>query len=239
MAKKILLGLTTITPGGEWKNKVKEIDELGIKEIALFPTCLNPAERKELYKLLENTKLERVPHVHLRSDMELFELDYLTRRFKTEVFNVHSENNHFPPLIDYKKYSKKNIYVENAGGNAPTRNDLEKYAGLCLDLSHWQSVALEDGEQAEEYMEIRKLAEINKIGVNHISAIKTKPVAYYDRFIKRDFYVYDNHWLDELSEVDYAKKYKNYLADIISLELENSLRRQLEVKKYLEKILDL
>ena len=36
MKKKILLGLTTITPG-EWKNKVKEIDELGLKEIALFP----------------------------------------------------------------------------------------------------------------------------------------------------------------------------------------------------------
>ena len=51
MAKKILLGLTTIAEGGEWKNKVKEIDKLDIKEIALFPTCLNLAERKELYQL--------------------------------------------------------------------------------------------------------------------------------------------------------------------------------------------
>ena len=28
MAKKILLGLTTIAEGGEWKNKVKEIVEI-------------------------------------------------------------------------------------------------------------------------------------------------------------------------------------------------------------------
>ena len=90
MAKKILLGLTTITPKEEWKNKVKEIDELGIKEVALFPTCLNLEERKELYRLLENTKLERIPHVHIREeDTESWELDYLVKRYKTQVFNTH------------------------------------------------------------------------------------------------------------------------------------------------------
>jgi len=57
--------------------------------------------------------------------------------------------------------------------------------------------------------------------------------------LNKDFEVYDSHWLDDLNELDYVIKYKNYLADIISIELENPLRRQLEVKNYLEKILDL
>ncbi len=100
MVKNILLGLTTITVGGEWKKKVKEIDELGVKEIALFPTGLNIAERKELYQLLENTKLEKIPHVHLRDDMKCDELDYLVNRFKAEVFNVHSEKSTKPVLTN-------------------------------------------------------------------------------------------------------------------------------------------
>ncbi len=141
--KKILLGLTTITEG-EWRNKAGEIDELGLKEIALFPTCLNFAERKELYGLLENTKLEKIPHVHLRDDMELSELDYLVNKFGTEVFNVHSENCYFPSTLDFKDYFKK-VYVENTIDNTPTENDLKKYAGLCFDFSHWHSAVITEG----------------------------------------------------------------------------------------------
>ena len=64
-------------------------------------------------------------------------------------------------------------------------------------------------------------------------------VFYYDKFTRKKFYSYDSHNLADLTELDYVKKYKNYLADIISIELENPLARQLEVKKYLEKILDI
>jgi hypothetical protein len=234
--KKILLGLTTIS-AGEWRNKVKEIDELGLKEIALFLTCLNPGERKELYGLLAKTKLERIPHVHLRHDMKATELAYLVKRFKTEVFNIHARSDYFLFLNDYRDYLKK-IYLENADGT-PTESDLKKYAGLCLDLSHWQSVVKEKGSGCWYDLEIKRLASKYKIGLNHISAVKEKKVNYYDRFYKRNFCVYDSHELGDLSELDYVKDYKNYLADIISIELENSLKRQLEVKEYLEKILEL
>lgn len=237
MAKKILLGLTTIAEG-EWKNKIEEIDKLGLEEIALFPTCLNLAERKELYQLLEKTKLKRIPHVHIRNDMEIFELDYLTSRFKTEVFNLHPENSDYPFLVDYEKYSK-NIYVENNSKGTPTKNDLKKYAGLCLDLTHWEAAIREKTEGNKTGERLKNLADKHKIGVNHISAVKPKKIHIYDRFNGKNIFCYDSHRLDSLSEVDYVKKYKNYLADIISIELENSLKRQLEVKKYLEKILDL
>ena len=33
MVEKILLGLTT-TPGSDWQEKIKEIDRLGLKEVA-------------------------------------------------------------------------------------------------------------------------------------------------------------------------------------------------------------
>ncbi|MDO8667793.1 MAG: hypothetical protein Q7K35_01710 [bacterium] len=233
--KKILLGLTTIAKG-EWRNKVKEIDKLGIKEIALFLTCLNFEERQELYKLLENTGLKNVPHVHLRNDMEIPELDYLASRFKTEVFNIHPENTPYPFLIDYGKYNR-NIYIENNSEGSPTKNDLKKYGGLCIDLSHWQAAALSKSEQSEEFITIKDLAKKYKIGVNHISAVKLKPVTYQDRFLNKSYTDYSTHWLDDLSEVDYVKKYKDYLAEIISIELENPLKRQLEVKNYLEKII--
>lgn len=238
MAKKILLGLTTTTPGGGWRNKVKEIDELDLKEIALFLTGLDIDERRELFDLLDKTGLESIPHVHLRNDMKFIELDYLAGRFKIKVFNVHAEDSSFPFKNDYKDYANK-IFVENQSANLPTKNDLKKYGGLCLDLAHWESDNLKTGQDNQADRRLRYLAGKHKIGVNHISAIKAKPFTYHDRFTGRGFNGYDSHWLDDLSEVDYVKKYNNYLAEIISLELENPLRRQMEVKKYLEKILDL
>jgi len=235
--KRILPSLTTITPG-EWRNKVKEIDELGLKEIALFLTTLNSSEREELYNLLEKTGLERIPHVHLRNDMSFSELDYLSSKYKTEVFNVHSENSSYPSLLDYKNYYKQ-IYVENTSENTPTENDLKKYAGLCFDFAHWHSAVIESGETCKRNIDLKSFAKKYKIGINHVSAIKKEKNVYYDRIANKNFFGYDSHWIDDLSEVDYVKKYKNYLADIISIELENSLKQQLEVKKYLEKILDL
>lgn len=233
---KILISLTTITKN-EWRKKVKEIDKLGLKEIALFLTCLNFKERQELYQLLENTKLINIPHVHLRNDMKISELDYLNNKFKTEIFNIHSESSFHSFLFNYLDFAKK-IYVENQPGYVPTNNELKKYAGLCLDIGHWESVRLNKGEESQENKEMKKIVKKYKIAVNHISAIKPKKTYCYDRFSGKNIYCYDSHLLDNLSELNYVKKYKNYLANVISIELENSLVEQLEAKNYLEKILD-
>ena len=238
MAKKILLGLTTIAEGGEWKNKVKEIDKLDIKEIALFPTCLNLAERKELYQLLAKTKLEKIPHAHLREeDMENWELDYLVKRYKTQVFNVHAPKE-IVDFIDRNGKYKDNIYIENLFVmNGSFEEAVKHCGGVCLDLAHWESHGFR--EKVKGYEKLPDLLKRYRIGVNHLSAVKSEKVNIHNRFTDENAYHYDSHWLDDLSEVDYAKKYKHYLADIISLELENPSKRQLEVKKYLEKILDL
>ena len=233
--RKILLGLTTITPG-EWKNKVKEIDELGLKEIALFPTCLKHKERQKLYQLLESTGLISIPHVHLREeDFETEELDYLVRRFKAQVFNIHA----CPGAINFLKQNEKyknSIFVENILMDNDNFAEVAAYCGgICLDLAHWESHAFIKKEK--NYQALADLLKKYKIGVNHLSAIKSSLVHYHDVIYNKGFYDYSDHNLTELSEVDYVSKHKNYLADIISIELENPLKRQLEVKKYLEEII--
>ena len=85
--KTVLLGVTTQSKLA-WKNKIKEIEKFEIREISLFPTSLDKEDRKEMYNLLECSSLQRIPHVHLRHDMQAWELDYLMEHFKTKVFNI-------------------------------------------------------------------------------------------------------------------------------------------------------
>ena len=233
MKKNFLLGLTTISPD-QWKNKIKEIDELKIKEIALFPTCLDLGQRKELYQLLEKTKLEKTPHVHLRHDSESWELDYLVDKYKTEAFNVHPDEN-IREFLDQNQKYKNIIYVENLLMDDNFEEIVKYCGGICLDISHWE----DHGRLSKRpgYEKLPGLIKKYKIGCNHISAVNKKTSLYRDSFYNRDFYNFSNHRLAELNEVDYVKNYKAYLSDIISLELENSFSRQLEVKEYLEKII--
>ena len=49
---------------------------------------------------------------------------------------------------------------------------------------------------------------------------------------------YSSHLLKDYHELDYIKKYKKFLPDLISIELENSFKELLEIKKYLEKIIE-
>ena len=234
MPRKILPSITTITPG-EWKNKIREIDELGLEEAALFPTCLKPKERQKLYMLLEKTGIKSVPQVHIRGqDFAEGELDYLIKRFKTEVFNIHSHEK-CRGILAYKKYLDK-IYVENAFEIDELFWEFtEKTAGICLDLSHWEDFGIRLKRPGYENFS-QKLRKY-KIGCNHISAIKEAPHKSYDPFDDITLMIYGDHKLASLHELDYVKNYTRYLSDIISIELENSLAEQLKVKEYLKKII--
>jgi hypothetical protein len=222
--KKILLGLTT-TPNSDWKEKIKEIDKLDLKEIALFPTFLKTDGRKELYSLLEKTGIESIPHVHVRSeDMDPKELDYLCQKYKTQFFNIHSAQD-FPINFDYSEYK---MYLENTI-SIPTREELKKYSGFCVDFAHWESGMK---KKNETYRNFENLIKKYSIGCCHISAVSEKLV-----YSPYDPPAYDKHMLSSHQEIDYIKKYIKYLPNIISIELENSFTEQLEIKKYLEKII--
>ncbi|MDD5071218.1 MAG: hypothetical protein PHQ42_00555 [Patescibacteria group bacterium] len=232
MKPKILLGLTT-TYKSDWRAKVKEIDELCLKEIALFPTCLEIKERKELYKLLEKTGLKRIPVVHARHDFKKWEFSYLMKKYKTKFFNTHFDKVNKNFLAESKGYLKK-IYLEN---HIDFSDDdfclLDVFAGFCLDVSHWHDY--NHIQKLENHKKFPKILKKYKIGFCHISAMGKKPFFEIENGKKVKYY--NSHWLKNLSELDYVKKYKKYLARFCALELENSFKRQLEAKKYLEKIL--
>lgn len=230
MRSKILLGLTT-TKNSNWRDKIKEIDELGLTEIALFLTCLKIGQRKKLYKLLEKTKLKRIPFVHLRDDFKAWEFDYLIEKYKTEVFNTHFDRVNERVIAESKKHLEK-IYLENHGNTPDSRAYLlDIFAGLCLDISHWEDYG--ELQKMPNYKKMPKLLKKYKVGCCHISAITTKPT-----FNEDDKSLnYASHYLHDLSELDYVKKYVKYLSPVCAIELENSFKQQLEAKKYIEKII--
>jgi hypothetical protein len=234
MKRKILVSITTITDNG-WKEKIKEIKKLKIKEVALFPTCLNIEERKELYKELEKTDIVSIPLVHAREDFATWELDYLVKIFKTKAFNFHYWSGAEKFLKANKKY-RRIVFFENL---LKINDDFKKFVklcgGVCLDVSHWESIGIMKHEPT--YKNFDKMLDKYKVGCNHISAISNKRVLYIDKKTDEKFYGYDCHWLKDIHEMDYVKKYLKYLSDIVAIELENSIKEQLQIKKYLESII--
>ncbi len=229
---KILPTITT-TCGSDWRSKIDEIDQLKIEEIALFPTCLEKKERKELYRLLGKSRLKRVPYVHLKNDMDIEEIDYVVQNFGTEIFNVHTSRE-FPFFYDYSKY-RDIIYIENVYFPL-SEKEIENFAGVCLDFSHLENDRLLYKDKFERNV---KIIEKFPIGCNHISAIKKEvyldPESVHDKFSQR----YDSHKFNELNEFDYLGKYpRKYFSFFIALELENSIKEQLTAVKYIKSIME-
>jgi hypothetical protein len=225
-SKTILAGLTT-TSGSDWRAKIREIDRLGIREVALFPTCLESGERDELYRRLEETKLESIPHVHLRGeDMPPHEIDFLVNRYRVKVFNIHSPAE-FPVHFDYSRFAGR-IYVENTGF-VPTPGELADFAGLCVDFAHWESGVL---TKNPKYRDFRSLVERFPVGCCHVSALSGTPVE------SHDGPSYDNHWLSDFSALDYLRKYVRYFPDVVSIELENPFAEQVEVMRFLTDLIE-
>lgn len=161
----ILPGLTTTDPSlaSQFLSDLKTFPE---RKIALFPTCLGPSERQDLYKDLEKIPGLSIPHVHIRTDMDLGELEYLEQRFNTEVFNIHPQRSSHPFTIDAPGLKKK-IFIENSG-TVPEADELEEFGGLCLDYSHWENGVI---QQDPEYGRMADLLERYPVGCCHLSAI--------------------------------------------------------------------
>ncbi|TAK96428.1 hypothetical protein EPO05_01835 [Patescibacteria group bacterium] len=224
--KKILLGLTT-TRNSDWRGKVEEAKRYNISELSLFLTGLNPNERQEIYQLLENSPVTSIPHVHLRSDMEIGELEYLTNRFRTQAFNIHSRYSTYPSIKDYSNFMSR-IYVENASV-APTAEELADYGGLCVDFSHLEAAR---AHQFKGYEDFWPLLDQYPIGCCHLSPFP-KANTSFEAFMASDW-----HWVDSLNDFDYVTKYLDYLPELISLEVANPFEEQLLIKENLNKVIN-
>lgn len=223
---KIFPTITT-TSGSNWREKITEIDKLGLKEIALFPTCLNKKERKEMYEMLGKTGLKNIPFIHLRNDFDEEEIGWLKEKYQTQVFNTHSERL-YPLKNSWDKYKKECIYLENTHSGF-LEDELEKYAGICIDFSHLENDRLFYPKRYEQSVQMIKKY---KIGCAHLSAIKKEnhPDSERPQELR-----YDWHQLEKFSEMDYLRNYpQEYFPKFIAIELENSLAEQLKIKDYIE-----
>jgi len=231
--KQILFGLCT-TPGANWREKVEEIGQLGLTQIALLPTALKPDERKVLYAALAECAGLAIPYVHLRDDFTVAEIDYLVEHFKTKFFSCHADEKGYAFLDKTPKYNSV-IFVENFANEkrdkmfTPELFAKHQVSGICLDLAH-----LEEAKQASKrhYKRLSGMADKFTIGITHLSGVKTSVL--YKIFNK----TYVDHSLDSLNDLLYLKNYPpHYFAKIIVMEMENSFLEQAEIKKYLETII--
>lgn len=217
---------------GHYQEKICEAKKLKIKEICLFLTTCNLKERKKLYQILKETPFDKYPLIHLKHDLELWELDFLVNDLPSNVFNIHPLTEYsFPDY--YLKYKDK-IYIENAYANPKNalknKNLVGNYAGVCIDFTH-----LEDNRLNVNSAYQKNLQDIahSHIGCAHIGPIKSKP-SYNASF---DVWEQEAHVMTNLTEFDYLKNYPNkYFPEIIALEVENSLEEQIKALKYLQQI---
>lgn len=230
-AENLFLTITT-TLASDWRQKTKDIDRLNLKSVALFPTCLEKQERDELYNLLEKTKLQTIPFVHLREeDMGPDEIKYLTERWNCQVFNLHAKEKLLEEnfLTDYRD----KIYVEN-GVDSLDEKYIAKFAGICLDFAHLEN---DRRLRPEIYSANDTLLKKYKIGCAHVSAITNGTLRNREigGGIKKKRC--DLHLADEVSQFDYLKNYSTEMfPDYIALELENSLAEQLQFKHYISNL---
>ena len=159
--------------------------------------------------------------------MSAEEVKFLIKNYQTEAFNIHSEEEF--PLKDGLTSWANRIYLENTD-LLLNKEELKKWAGICLDLSHLEDDRCLNPTRYKKYL---KLIEKYPVGVNHVSAVREKVFRHPEFGL-----VKSAHFLKSLNELDYLKNYPtNFFAPLIAIELENSLEEQLKIKTYLEELL--
>lgn len=212
-----------------------DMRRLHVKEIALFPTCLSTVERKELYRELESIPGLRIPHVHLRSDCDEAEVDYIVDRFGTEAFNIHpaASSYAFGPIAPRQagRFFVENVdmppdYAEIAGLDGSGHPPL---GGLCPDFSHLENARLQGRRAYVDAM--ADLFRHFKVGCCHLSTIRVgEPNVWSGEW--------DHHDYKSFADLDYLAKYREFMpVKWASLELENSLGEQMEAVAYLDRLL--
>ena len=210
----------TTGPNQSWQSKIWECDRLGITAVSVFPTFLKLSERKRLYEALQKSNIKYIPHVHIRDDFQKWEMDFFFNNYGTRHFNIHEYS--FDDLYNYPEY-KKYIYLEyNYNNYIPKMVNLNRIAGLCIDLSHFWAAK---SRGAKEFDEINSNLKSHIVGCNHLNGYSKKLRI-------------DKHYIQNLRQLDYLKNIpKKYFGNIITLEMQNSIKKQLQYKKYIVKLL--
>ena len=205
----------------EWQNKLKEIDQFKLKEVAVFLGSFDQKERDHLYKFLIKSSIEKVPFVHLRHDTDKHDIEFFVKNYDTKYFNIHEDG--FGMIDRWKPYLDR-LYLEMNYDDQVDRDvKVRKIGGFCIDLSHFKA-NIARGTKEAEYIFNRK--DKIKFSCNHLNG--------YDPVNKKD-----KHSITDLKDFDYLITLPKFVfGEVIAIEVFNSIKEQLKFKKYLEKILD-
>ncbi|MCX6785519.1 MAG: hypothetical protein NTZ18_01540 [Candidatus Komeilibacteria bacterium] len=216
--RKVLPCITTTK--NTWRQQLKDINRLKIKEVAVFLTMLDYAGRKEFYKKLKKSTIVSIPHLHIRNDFTPAEIDFFYQNYKTRQFNTHGN---YLDNFRANPYFKKYFSLETT-----TWFTLEYLKQLnnhyCLDLAHYFSYRV----HLIKWNIVKIIDQKIKQGIlplaNHLSGFSKA--------------TQDTHFASNINYFDYLKRTpKKYLAKIMALELENSIPEQLEFIKYIKTLL--
>ena len=219
-SKQIFLSITGIN-NLDWQEKLKDIDSLGIEEVAVFLTRFDKKERQHLYKFLLKSRIKKIPLVHLRDDTDYEDIEFFIKNFNTEYFNIHED--HFNLIDRWRGYFDK-LYLELNIDNKIAKNiEIEKIGGFCVDLAHFKaSIARGEEEAVKVFFEKDKVM----FGCNHLSG--------YDELNKSDV-----HFVTDLKQFDYLATLPKFVfSNIIAIEVDNGIKEQVEFKKYIISILN-
>lgn len=218
-----------ITTGknSNWRDKFREIEYLKIEEVAVFPTLLEKPDRKNLYQLIKESSIKKIPIVHLREDMDIEELDFFAKKYDTQIFNTHSSKE-FAISEKWLREYRELISIENTHNNPLDEEEIKKYGGICLDMSHLENSRI---LETERYNKEAEIISRFKIRCNHISAIKKD---FFSIDSEKRKLRYDSHDLEDHAELDYLKSYPvNYFSDFCAMELSNNMTEQVEAIAYI------
>jgi len=220
-SKKIFVGITGYKDS-HWKNKLKEIDEFGLKEVSLFFERFDKRQRKEICKALLETNIKSIPLVHIENKSAKEELSFLSENFGSKYFTIHEKA--FNHLEIWKGFFK-DLYLEmNTDDFVSDRVDVSRIGGFCIDLSHFK-VEMTKWSKEFEYIFERKSTS-HYFDCNHLNGYSYKKNT-------------DLHAVKSLKDFDYLKTLPKFLfGDIIGIETDNPISEQLKFKEYLVEMLD-
>jgi len=223
LSKKILVGIAGFKENDCLK-KIKEINDYNIKEASLFLELLEKPEREKIYTALLSSKIKSIPLVHIRHDMAVDELKFLKNNFKTKYFTIHEENFVRADIKKWKGFYKNLSLEMNFDSFVSKKVRVEKIGGFCVDLAHFK-VGMEKLSKDFEYVfgkrEIRKYFDCN-----HLNGYNPETNC-------------DMHTIYNLKNFDYLKTLPDFLfGKVVALETFNSIKEQLEFKKYLIDLLN-
>ncbi len=221
LLKKRLLPSITGKTDDDWKTKLSEINKRKIKKIALFLEQFNKKQRKQIYQALLQSKIKKIPLVHLKNDMTSRELEFLIKNFKSKYLTIHEST--FSILKKWKGLYKK-LYLElNKDNYIPKNVDVTKIGGFCVDLSHFKSA---EESFTKEFLYIIKRRKTRKyFKCNHLNGYSYKKNT-------------DIHTLKNKNQLNYLTTLPDFIfGKTIGLEMENSIKEQLRYKDYIIKLL--